>query len=1859
MAGSTNITYMIDFNHKELKNIDEVFEKFSDVITKHLEPVIKSMTSSLEKVKNVSYTTMEYSKSQNIGYKVNSNGFYINKDIAMKMQTEHPPIYNKMLREMQEYAENLAKENKAYREQRAQEHKEDREIKRARIEEARARRQFEMDKANGLYGGDQRFVRTGKFGIKGNILRELDKSSRRVDNMGGPLGYLGRSINFKAGDPNSWVAKGNSWINNKIFKGALKAGASANPMGALVVVADLAAKGIKKFSDSAIKASEDIEVLTAQLGVVVGNTAQAGDLFTQIKNYALKSPFSVEQSTAATVLLKQSGVLQSDLMETLGMLSDLSMGDREKYNRIAANYAQILAAGKANAKDLKEFANAGIPVFKEIAKYFNKQTTAEVRKLTEEGKVTSSVITQVFKNLTREGGNFYGSTQKYANTYKGRRQNVEDELRTQMADIGNNAINTLFKEMRLLFKESLSDLIKYNGFFDTDYDSIITQYRKAKKAGLEKDILDGYLYQAVLNKGTTFDEDRVIPDEVYNSMSKKDRKKYKSYSQYVEDNYEIFKSIAKSLDISVNVVRDAFLKALADKFTQAGSDYFERLFQDDKSFAFRINAAIANYDDNSNLRKLEKEIEERSEFEKLLKQYDKLSKYIISDANGRVIKFDFENFNDMYNTISSGIALPADSIPTNKEAYYQGLEITDEIVNNISILKSSFGSMSNALKDGLDNMPGDGKLLLLSDKFSELSYSINNIEPGNLASVEMFTQAFGELQEVFMSMKNIENLTDDEKSFLEKFETMINASFMTGYTQTDRPKDLFEPFQRRIFRSAAKVDERYGEKESLAEIQRKATKNIGVALMNNLLKTNTLRDIQNKLAYKDGELNSNGAFDIDWQKTTENFAKEQMNIHMIVHQLGGDLSVAVENLDNYNKSVKAQIDVYTELESNLTALEDDLVKTFPELDKYQQTALLNIGGVKNAYGMKAEKLRMNDGVLQAQVATPEGAKWIDAIENGFKVERNELIDAINDQKKTLMLLNNNIQINSAVLGTIKNLRDSSNQRRISQRLRNSGYFEKNGFVADKNSEFYNTFINTFSDLYMKLMNIDLSDMPSDPKYYEEYARKKTGGRFNFQQLKDLQELQFSADTFDDSKIIEIFEKILGKTALDDILRELKRNQKTYDDIPRGEQVFANLSGLPLSYIHSKGKGNTVTDTFGQLQSRDILAATMRGYASTGANMSMISNLGVKNGERYDWKKSQDNITTLAKNGRLSSGATSGLLSGLQASRDSLITLATSLLTTTDNQTDKNKSITDILQNYFVGSYLKGTIKDGDKERKIELEQRKDEATGLYNFFEKGTENLINTLDENFSFEKENTTQVVDKLMLVNNSAIAMVSALDNLASNIESLQDEISASRVGRFTGNVNFLKRNEDINSYLTGTGNQFLGTTANGTYLQAFTEAYGKVQENFISNILEIEKMTRDVDLEKEGDLLKYNEENKTSYNTSYIENARLLKEYIDSHKSVETIVEVLKKLGFTEDEVAKVAKEMAAEKVYSDREGTYQSLISQIPALVDYDLNEKGKLIANTQRDGAGDRLWTRTLGLTENKQDTIDSIFYGENGGDATITERARKDAKEKLRKSLGLEINQDLQDNLLDSLKDFGMNSFADSLQHAGKSMRELVDGITDGGEAWKDFGKSFVGSVKQLAANMGDMLTAAGLKQLIAGNTGVGIALLLAGGMGQIVSGFLDPKDDNETDSKIETLKALKSDLKELIAQAKADAIYYEKEVSHKKALTTSQSMTNVNDAIITPSGNVINTHPDDWLIATKTPQTLGNNKSSAPVVNLNIVNNSGQQLSVKKTQTTSNGEINIEAIIEGVVGKGIAEGKFDNALNTRDMRSAGRNVYM
>ena len=133
-----------------------------------------------------------------------------------------------------------------------------------------------------------------------------------------------------------------------------------------------------------------------------------------------------------------------------------------------------------------------------------------------------------------------------------------------------------------------------------------------------------------------------------------------------------------------------------------------------------------------------------------------------------------------------------------------------------------------------------------------------------------------------------------------------------------------------------------------------------------------------------------------------------------------------------------------------------------------------------------------------------------------------------------------------------------------------------------------------------------------------------------------------------------------------------------------------------------------------------------------------------------------------------------------------------------------------------------------------------------------------------------------------------------------------------------------------------------------------------------------------------------------------------------------------------------------------------------------------------------------------------------------------------------------------------------------------------------------------------------------------------------------------------------------MLEQARVDAIYYENELRHKKAISTNDSISSqsVNDAIIAPNGNIITTHPDDYLIATKNPADTMGAVSRTPNVNMNIYNQSGEKLEVEQKQTKKyNGDIDFVAIIKTVAKDVIASSDGDAAFNARSSRLNGRST--
>lgn len=103
-----------------------------------------------------------------------------------------------------------------------------------------------------------------------------------------------------------------------------------NPsMGAMVAVSQLV-KGITELGKTSLEAYSNIESLKTNLGIVFSSKTQAESAFRDLSKYAIKSPFGVSETTELAVLLRQSGVKESDLMSTLTMLGDTAGGNMEK-----------------------------------------------------------------------------------------------------------------------------------------------------------------------------------------------------------------------------------------------------------------------------------------------------------------------------------------------------------------------------------------------------------------------------------------------------------------------------------------------------------------------------------------------------------------------------------------------------------------------------------------------------------------------------------------------------------------------------------------------------------------------------------------------------------------------------------------------------------------------------------------------------------------------------------------------------------------------------------------------------------------------------------------------------------------------------------------------------------------------------------------------------------------------------------------------------------------------------------------------------------------------------------------------------------------------------------------------------------------------------------------------------------------------------------------------------------------------------------------------------------------------------------------------------------------------------------------
>lgn len=220
-----------------------------------------------------------------------------------------------------------------------------------------------------------------------------------------------------------------------------------------MVTGFIAAYGGKKLWEMLIGSNAEMEQYTTSLEVMLGSTEKASAMIAEMREFAAKTPLTLDNVISGGLLLMSYGVDESSLIDTMTKLGDLASGNAEKMDRITLAYGQMLAKGKVTGEELMQMTEAGVPLQTALAESIG-VTGEEFSKMVSAGKVGIDDLNKAITGLTTGNGKFAGMMEKQSQTMQGMLSTLQDNLSEFMRKMGEGA----FGEVKSALQEA-SDLL--------------------------------------------------------------------------------------------------------------------------------------------------------------------------------------------------------------------------------------------------------------------------------------------------------------------------------------------------------------------------------------------------------------------------------------------------------------------------------------------------------------------------------------------------------------------------------------------------------------------------------------------------------------------------------------------------------------------------------------------------------------------------------------------------------------------------------------------------------------------------------------------------------------------------------------------------------------------------------------------------------------------------------------------------------------------------------------------------------------------------------------------------------------------------------------------------------------------------------------------------------------------------------------------------------------------------------------------------------------------------------------------------------------------------------------------------------
>lgn len=308
----------------------------------------------------------------------------------------------------------------------------------------------------------------GTISINSSVANQtIDDTMKKVDELKGEM----EGAEKQSAKTNKIFGKGGTLNSASVFVGNLytKAASVVSKVGTALV-------------KTGFGFDASMEAYRNQFESLLGDADKAKQLVADLNTLAKVSPLGMEGLANNAVSLLNTGTELAEIIPTLEMLGNLSLGDTNKMNSVVRAYAQIMSKGQLYAEEINQLGDAGVPIRQIMTLYGGDRFEdgswyQEKLAHPKEFIIEASEMSNAFMKATAEGGKWHDYMFNMMDTWNGQVDRMGEEGKESLGsffqpffDVAKTDVLPKLAEGLATFgkwasenKESLSELAKSLG----------------------------------------------------------------------------------------------------------------------------------------------------------------------------------------------------------------------------------------------------------------------------------------------------------------------------------------------------------------------------------------------------------------------------------------------------------------------------------------------------------------------------------------------------------------------------------------------------------------------------------------------------------------------------------------------------------------------------------------------------------------------------------------------------------------------------------------------------------------------------------------------------------------------------------------------------------------------------------------------------------------------------------------------------------------------------------------------------------------------------------------------------------------------------------------------------------------------------------------------------------------------------------------------------------------------------------------------------------------------------------------------------------------------------------------------------